>query len=253
MSSDVNTPRGRYLLGALYPSGGQKARITLARAIYSNAKIILLDDIFAALDVHTYEIYVHVMWAIFWNNYSATWIVDKCFKGDLIKDRTILLVVSPIHWVNYWMLTWNQTHNIALASPIADFIVSIGSDGRIKSQGTKVSAALKNNPALAAEAKHDKEVIEIAQTELVETETAPPKPSADGKLVIAEEIAEGHVTWKSIMLLIRSVGGNHPFVYYTVILTVLVLVEFMVTFQTWYLGYWGQQYVGRDPSTVNAP
>ena len=53
-----------------------QARITLARAIYSNANILLLDDVLAALDVHT-----------------AKWIVDKCFQGDLVKGRTVILVV----------------------------------------------------------------------------------------------------------------------------------------------------------------
>ena len=59
-------------------SGGQKARITLARAIYSTAEILLLDDVLAALDVHT-----------------AKWIVEKCLKGDLVRGRTVILVVRP--------------------------------------------------------------------------------------------------------------------------------------------------------------
>ena len=58
-------------------SGGQKARVTLARAVYSRAQILILDDILAALDVHT-----------------AKWIVDKCLQGDLVRGRTVLLVVS---------------------------------------------------------------------------------------------------------------------------------------------------------------
>jgi ABC-type multidrug transport system fused ATPase/permease subunit len=34
-------------------SGGQRARIGLARAIYSSAKVVLLDDVLSAVDSHT--------------------------------------------------------------------------------------------------------------------------------------------------------------------------------------------------------
>ena len=73
---------------ALY-SGGQKARITLARAVYSNAQILLLDDILSALDVHT-----------------SGWVAEKCLGGDLLRGRTVLLV----------------THNLLLAESISDFV-----------------------------------------------------------------------------------------------------------------------------------
>jgi ABC-type bacteriocin/lantibiotic exporter with double-glycine peptidase domain len=36
-------------------SGGQKARVALARAVYSAAEILLLDDIFSAVDLHVGE------------------------------------------------------------------------------------------------------------------------------------------------------------------------------------------------------
>jgi ABC-type multidrug transport system fused ATPase/permease subunit len=56
-------------------SGGQKARVALARAVYSSAKILLLDDPLSALDHQT-----------------AEYIVNKLLAGPLLAERTTILV-----------------------------------------------------------------------------------------------------------------------------------------------------------------
>ena len=56
-------------------SGGQRARIALARAVYSRANILLLDDPLSALDHQT-----------------AKFIVRSLFNGPLMKERTVVLV-----------------------------------------------------------------------------------------------------------------------------------------------------------------
>ena len=56
-------------------SGGQKARVSLARAIYSSANILLLDDPLSALDHQTAEA-----------------VVRKCFRGSLLNGKTVILV-----------------------------------------------------------------------------------------------------------------------------------------------------------------
>jgi ABC-type multidrug transport system fused ATPase/permease subunit len=56
-------------------SGGQKARVALARAVYSKARVLFLDDPLSALDHQT-----------------AEFIVNKLLAGPLLKDRTTVLV-----------------------------------------------------------------------------------------------------------------------------------------------------------------
>jgi ABC-type multidrug transport system ATPase subunit len=73
-------------------SGGQKARVALARAVYSVSRVLLLDDPLSALDHNTAEL-----------------IVRKCLSGPLMKDRTIVLV----------------THRTALVRQIADQVIDI--------------------------------------------------------------------------------------------------------------------------------
>ncbi|KAF7369381.1 ATP-binding cassette transporter [Mycena venus] len=195
-------------------SGGQKARITLARAIYANADIILLDDVLAALDVHT-----------------AKWIVDKCLGGDLIKGRTVIMV----------------THNVAMAKPVANYIVSMGIDGHIHSHGS-ISEALATDEILAEELSKDQEVLD-KKTDEIDAPLIIVK--ADGKLIVAEEVKEGHVSWDSLKLYFKGLGGNHTLLFFTVFLAGLGLTELSNAVQTWFLGYWAGQYRENDPSQVD--
>ncbi|KAF5345715.1 hypothetical protein D9758_013070 [Tetrapyrgos nigripes] len=197
-------------------SGGQKARVTLARAIYSNAEIILLDDVLAALDVHT-----------------SKWIVEKCFKGDLVKGRTILLV----------------THNLVLTQPIASFVVSV-KDGRIASQGS-VSDALAENRALIAEAEKEQKELETADEVVDAVPLTADAPKSDGKLIVAEEMEIGHLGWSALRLFLKALGGNHVTVFFVVFLGMMVSTEFLGVFQTWFLGYWAGQYEKTNPEDVN--
>ncbi|CAG9952565.1 unnamed protein product, partial [Clonostachys rosea f. rosea IK726] len=58
-------------------SGGQRARVALARAVYANTQTVVLDDVLAALDAKT-----------------SRAIVDTCILGPLMKRRTIVVVTE---------------------------------------------------------------------------------------------------------------------------------------------------------------
>ncbi|KAJ3994664.1 hypothetical protein F5050DRAFT_1800596 [Lentinula boryana] len=205
-------------------SGGQKARVTLARAIYSSAEVLLLDDVLAALDVHT-----------------SKWIVEKCFKGDLVKDRTILMV----------------THNVSLTQSIAGFAVSL-KDGRVISQGNALEVfGVSEETKQIEEARLDD--VEIGDTietiEQIEDDiaahqvgttgssedrggTKSKKLEGQGKLIVEEEVQIGNVGWPAVRLLLRGLGGNHILIFVTSFFTCFLLSELAEIFQTWFLGYW---------------
>ncbi len=84
-----------------------------------------------------------------------------------------------------------------MVSPIADFVVDVGSDGRILSQGT-LENALAHDSQLLKDVEHEAEELQKADQEIdgEKVEDANIQSSA-GKLVVAEEIEEGHVGWRS--------------------------------------------------------
>ncbi|KAJ6245302.1 multidrug-resistance like protein [Anaeramoeba flamelloides] len=90
-------------------SGGQKQRVSLARSVYSNKDILLLDDPLSAVDAHV-----------------GKHLFDKCIKSDLLKSKTVLLISHQIQYL-----------------PQSDYIIVID-DGKIIDQGTYQELINKN-------------------------------------------------------------------------------------------------------------
>ena len=143
-----------------------------------------------------------------------------------------------------WNLTSYQTHNVALIGPIAEFVVSLGLDGSVQTQGTDISSFLENHPRTTSE-------VEQKAPEHITKEKEPkPKATSDGKLVVAEEIVEGRITWESLKLLMSSLGGNHPILFFAVLVGWLGMGSVMITVRTWFLGVWGSAYEDHPSSEV---
>ncbi|EXJ81324.1 hypothetical protein A1O3_07614 [Capronia epimyces CBS 606.96] len=82
-------------------SGGQKWRVSFARALYSRAGILILDDIFSAVDAHV-----------------GRHLFEEALTGDLGQGRTRILV----------------THHVALCLPKTSYSVLL-SNGRVEEAG----------------------------------------------------------------------------------------------------------------------
>ena len=91
-------------------SGGQKWRVTLARAIYSRADTLVLDDIFSAVDSHV-----------------GRHLYEKCLGGELCRNRTIILV----------------THHIGLCIGKASYLIELGNGGVICAKRVEAAMADK--------------------------------------------------------------------------------------------------------------
>lgn len=201
----------------LNASGGQKARVSLARAVYSMANIVLLDDVLSALDVHT-----------------SRHIVEECFKGDLLRGRTVILV----------------THHVSMVSPVADFVVHLGMGGNIVSQGA-CDEVLMSDIELKEAITEDKEEIEQIDKEI---DSAPEavtkeKDAAAGKLVLAEEKSVGRISRSALFEFFKALGGP---VFWTIWPIGMIISEFWISAIPYWLGIWSRAYNDtNDPSTVS--
>ncbi|ORY48141.1 P-loop containing nucleoside triphosphate hydrolase protein [Rhizoclosmatium globosum] len=182
-------------------SGGQKTRIALARAVYSEADIYLLDDPLSSLDAR-------VSRAVF----------NDCFKTAL-KGKTILLA----------------THNHDVLKE-TDHIIFIRESGEI-SQGTHDELMkLKEFSEFVTTVDDTKTglVPKVAPTKDASIHTS--SNSADPSSIIADEEREiGNVKAATYMAYVRACGG---WVTIIALVTVIILKESAALISNQWLTWW---------------
>ncbi|KAM5433565.1 hypothetical protein McanMca71_003424 [Microsporum canis] len=211
-------------------SGGQKWRISFARALYSRAGILIMDDIFSALDTHTgRHLHIHAL------------------TGELCEGRTRILV----------------THHVGLCLPQADYAVHL-EHGAIKYAGplAELQRTGKLNEILAEEADEietkkpsspsrpkalyipPREVDPTsAQDAIQDQKKEPPK-----KFQQEEGREIGAVKLINYVKYLHNGGG---FSYWAMVLSFFILYAVLAVVRTWWISIWTRSVQGTTEKSLN--
>ncbi|KAF3764503.1 hypothetical protein M406DRAFT_81350 [Cryphonectria parasitica EP155] len=211
-------------------SGGQKWRVTLARAIYSRAGILVFDDIFSAVDAHV-----------------GRHIFENCLTGDLAVGRTRILV----------------THHVALCQPKTKYLVELG-DGKVLHAG--LLSELQHDGTLELIKSHEQTSMEIREDEnltAVNSHEASDEEAdetrADGdtlkkvlskqqdarKFVEDEKREQGAIKTHVYSVYLRDSGG---FFFWAGLIGVYCVVQAIQLGRSWWLRIWTGHDVAREES-----
>ncbi|KAF9051842.1 multidrug resistance-associated ABC transporter [Panaeolus papilionaceus] len=217
-------------------SGGQKARVSLARAVYSRASILFLDDVLSAVDAHT-----------------AHHLFNECLRGDLMKGRTVILV----------------SHHVQLCAPGASYIVALD-NGRVEFEGSRDDFNKSDVIKTLVQSTHAEETSDLPEKELLEqaeerilaeepesqhtqSETSSTLASTPAsvklerkpprKLVEEEKRAVGRIgkdIWETYIIACGNVW------YWVIFIAILVVASISPVLENGWLRYWSNSALNGD-------
>ncbi|KAK0199743.1 multidrug resistance-associated ABC transporter [Desarmillaria ectypa] len=188
-------------------SGGQKARVSLARVAYSPSDIVLLDDPLSAVDA-----------------YVGKAILDNCLLKGPLASKTRILVTHALHVLDK-----------------VDYIYVVD-EGVIKEHGT--FANLMDNSVIfsrimeeygTTEIEEDTPELEKIDAIDIKTEKANTMKDKKGVLMQTEERYTGSVAWTTYRDYLRFAGG---IIWAPILLSLLVLNQCSQVGSNLFLGFW---------------
>jgi len=229
-------------------SGGQKARLSLARALYAEKEIYLFDDILAAVDAHVGR-------AIF----------KDCFLGHL-KNKTRVLITHALYYlkhVDYIYVvdngriveqgTFEEINNSAI---LEEVLKKFEEDKNFADNQTITSIAEIVSPILKKEEEYPSIIFQdlekkdlkcqedsnfsVVFTNTIENNTSK-EPLNDNynkifdDLIMEEDRQVGHVSWEVVKSYISYNGGS---IFLALIVTLMFVWVCLALGSNIWLKYW---------------
>nr|XP_057907957.1 multidrug resistance-associated protein 4 isoform X1 [Doryrhamphus excisus] len=213
-------------------SGGQKARVNLARAVYQDADIYLLDDPLSAVDA---EVGRHLF--------------EQCICG-LLKRKPRILVTHQLQYLK-------AANQIVVLKE--GHMVAQGTYAELQQSGVDFTSLLKKDEE--EEAQHSPKDLSSRKRTLsqnsVWSQTSSVHSLQDGEhlapepvqTLVEESRAEGSIGMKLYMKYLRA-GASIFILLVLLLLNILAQVAYIV--QDWWLAYWADEQVKLETTGQNA-
>lgn len=213
-------------------SGGQKARINLARAVYANPDTILLDDVLSAVDAHV-----------------GKYIMEKCILG-LMRSKTRVLATHQLALIEKYadkVLFLDGSGGIVMGSveelrktvPAFDELMAFNDHAEVEEEepieiygepdGEGLTRRVTTRSSLRRSSTHASEKVE---------EDPEKVPKATGALMQTEEREVDSISWDVYRDFVRFGSFGMGWFLIPVFLSILILANFSTVFNSVWLAYW---------------
>jgi ABC-type multidrug transport system fused ATPase/permease subunit len=228
-------------------SGGQKQRVSLARLVYANADVNVLDDPLSALDAHVGD---HVFNKILSNEHGV------------LRRKTRLLVTNHLQYASRcdWIIYMENGHIagqgtasqlIATSPRFVEMITAMtGARSEAESETEQETDAERPEDDLSrlavpdgeerreqTESTRDRTSFFSADEQTTMTARETEKSTDRGQLVVTEEISKGHVPLSVYWGYAKRCGN--PFIFLAILSLFFVSAGEAVV-NNWWLSYWSE-------------